>query len=103
MEITEQELQRRIKNLESKTKVAGPNDPIYSSGLTVNSFHVSIKSMNASLKSTVGASQHGSLAQAMPKQQHDLQNRPEDPELGAVRANEAARSTKQSTTGKKNT
>jgi hypothetical protein len=91
MQITEQELAKRRAHLAKTSTVAGPDDPIYSSGLTVNSFLGSTESMNASLKSTAGVSQPGSPAQKMPRQLYDLQNLPEDPVLGAVRANEAAR------------
>ena len=89
--ITEQELQKRIAHLKSVTRIAGPNDPIYSSGLTTNSFLGSQESMNTMLRSTAGTPQaSGAHAQKMPRQLFDLQNLPEDPALGAMRANERA-------------
>ena len=37
MEITEEELQKRLAVLDSKGRIAGPDDPIYSGGLTMTS------------------------------------------------------------------
>lgn len=67
-----------------------------------NPFVISLKEQLRAMKETEGKSTREvwmtsaqefkpvTPAQKMPKQLHDLQNLPEDPVLGAVRANEAA-------------
>ena len=37
MKVTEEELQHRIREAKKKVVIAGPDHPIYSGGLTVNS------------------------------------------------------------------
>jgi guanosine-3',5'-bis(diphosphate) 3'-pyrophosphohydrolase len=79
MATTDSESQKHYERLMSGMRVAGPDDPIYSSGLMVTSHRALPKSTKPSQKSTAGANQPGSPAQKMPKQLHDLQNLPEDP------------------------
>lgn len=57
MPITDEELQRRLKRLDGVTRVAGPNDPIYSSGLQRSSVPGLPRSTSTSPKNTDGASQ----------------------------------------------
>lgn len=78
-----------------------PDDPIFSGGVEMFSLRAFRPSSKSSPENTTGATPAAS-GSAAPASLPDLQNLPEDPVLGAVRANEAARKSKaQSTTGNK--
>ena len=70
MEITEEELQKRLAVLDSKGRIAGPDDQIYSGGLTMTSVPRSTPSTKTSPSGTggVGRSKKASSVQPDPMQ-----------------------------------
>ena len=61
-QITEEELQRRLAVLRSKERIAGSDDPIYSSGLTMTFVQKPTRSTSNSTENTDEARQTGSGA-----------------------------------------